>query len=137
MAKVEVTNLVKFYIILLLSHGPKHGYELIKELGERLGRKISASNIYPFLNTLKNNKLIDYRETEEREKKVYHLTKDGKKFVKALLSRFGGLIDIAVEPKLSVCAHCGCKVYEGGHREKIKGKLLTFCCCYCAKTYKG
>jgi DNA-binding PadR family transcriptional regulator len=133
---VKVTNLIKFYIILLLSNGPKHGYELIKELGEKLGRKISASNIYPFLKVLKRNKLVDYKETEEREKKVYHLTKRGRDFVSAMLSRFGDLIDIAVEPRLSVCAHCGCKVYEGSFKKKIKGKILTFCCCHCAKTYK-
>ncbi len=37
----KITNLVKFYTILLLSDGPKHGYEIIRHLGEKLGKKAS------------------------------------------------------------------------------------------------
>jgi len=42
---------------------------------------------------------------------------------------------VAIEPSLDVCAHCGCKIYEGGHREVIKGEELVFCCSHCAAPY--
>ncbi len=136
MKDIKVTNLVKFYTLLLLSHGPKHGYEIIKELEERLQRKVSASHIYPFLKSLKKANYIEFKKSKEREKKVYHLTKEGRRFVKSILNRFGDLIDIAIEPNLTVCAHCGCSIYRGGHKEKVKEKLLVFCCHHCAKSFK-
>ena len=136
MAEVKVTNMVKFCSLYLLATGPKHGYDLMKELEEKLGRKISASNVYPFLETLIKNKLIRIEKRGKREKKTYILTQEGKKFTKNIFSRFGDLIDIAIEPKLTTCAHCNCKVYEGGHTEKIKDKILKFCCMHCANSYK-
>jgi len=136
MAEVKVTNMVKFCSLYLLATGPKHGYELMKELEEKLGRKISASNIYPFLDILIKNRLIKVQKTGKREKKTYVLTQEGKKFTRSIFNRFGDLIDIAIEPRLTTCAHCGCKVYEGGYTEKIKGKLLKFCCMHCASSYK-
>ena len=136
MAKVKVTNMIKFCTLYLFATGPKHGYELMKELEEKLGRKISASNIYPFLDTLIKNRLIKVQKTGKREKKTYVLTQEGKKFTRNIFNRFGDLIDIAIEPKLTTCAHCSCKVYEGGYTEKIKGKLLKFCCMHCARSYK-
>jgi|TARA_B100001964_G_scaffold244791_1_gene327928 hypothetical protein len=76
------------------------------------------------------------KKTGKREKKVYSLTTDGRNFTKNMFNRFGDLIDIAIEPKLTTCAHCNCKVYEGGYTEKFKGKTLKFCCMHCASSYK-
>ncbi len=136
MAEVKITNMAKFCTLYLLSSGPKYGYELMKELSEKLGRKISASNIYPFLDTLIKNRLIKVQKTGKREKKTYVLTQEGKKFTRNIFNRFGDLIDIAIEPKLTTCAHCSCKVYEGGYTEKIRGRELKFCCMHCASSYK-
>jgi len=72
----------------------------------------------------------------EKEKKVFELTKEGKELSIGLFKRFAGLVSIAIEPSLNVCAHCGCKVYEGGYREVIDGKDTTFCCMHCANSYK-
>ena len=134
--EVKIGSLVKFYTILLLSEGSKHGYDLMKRLGEKLGRKISTSQVYPFLSTLEKNKLVKVEEIGEREKKVYRLTKRGEEFVNSFLQRFGDLFHMAIKPRLTVCAHCGCKVYEGGHKEKIKREQLTFCCHHCARSFK-
>ena len=136
MKKIKVGSLIKFYTILLLNESPKHGYELMKELEEKLGRKVSTSQVYPFLQTLEKNGLIKIEKKGRREKKIYSLTREGRHFVDSILSRFGDLIHVAIEPKLSICAHCGCKVYEGGHREVIRGRELTFCCKYCAESFK-
>ncbi len=137
MAEIKITNMVKLYTLLLLAGGPKHGYELMKELESKLRRRISASNVYPFLETLKKNKLIAVTKTGGRDKKVYALTAHGRSFAKNMFNRFGDLIEIAIEPKLTQCAHCNCKVYAGGHTEIIGGKKIKFCCCHCARSYQG
>ena len=136
MKEVKVTNLVKFYTILLLNKRSMHGYELIKELEDCLVKKISVSHVYPFLKTLKNNKLITLIDSGKREKKEYALTKRGKKFANDMINKFSIMVDSTVQKKVKKCAHCGCKVYEGGYKEKIKGKQLNFCCIHCAKSFK-
>jgi len=133
---VKIGSIVKFYTILLLNEGHKYGYDLMKELEAKLGRRISASQVYPFLNVLEKNSILRVESIGEREKKVYSLTPRGREFVDSFLERFGDLLHAAIEPKLTVCTHCGCKVYEGMHTEVISGKKLAFCCCHCARTYK-
>lgn len=136
MEKVKITNLVKFFTLLLLNEGPKHGYDIMKYLEKKLGKKTSPGEIYPFLSKLQKAKYITAKTAGEREKKVYSLTREGKKFVKRMLNRFGDLIYIAVEPRVTVCAHCGCRLLSGAHKETIKGKILTFCCMHCAHSFK-
>jgi len=135
MPKVKITNMLKFYTLCLLSTGPKHGYDLIKELQVKLERKVSTSNVYPFLDTLRKNKLVRIDEIGKRDKKVYHLTPEGKNFTKQMFSKFGDLITIAIQPKLTICP-CGCKMYSGGYSQKVDGKVMKFCCSHCAETYK-
>lgn len=134
MPKIKINNLLKFYTLSLLSAGPKHGYDLIKNLEEKLGRKVSASNMYPFLSSLRRNKFIKFDKVGKRDKKTYYLTSDGKNFTKQMFNKFGDLIDIAMEPKLTIC-QCGCKIYSGEYLEKIKGRYMKFCCSHCANNY--
>lgn len=132
------TSLTKFYTLLLLKEGSKHGYEIIDELGKRFGKKPSPGQIYPLLRDFEKNKLVRQKTTYvgDRKKKVYTLTERGRSTYSRMVSRFENLISIVLEPKLTECAHCGCKVYEGGHRAKVGGKTLTFCCIHCAKSYR-
>lgn len=136
MADVKINNMVKFYTLCLLATGPEHGYDLMKELHEKLGRSIIASNMYPFLTNLRKNKLIKFDKVGKRDKKTYHLTSEGKHFTKQMFIKFGDLITIAIEPRITTCP-CGCRIYSGGHTEKIKGKIMKFCCSHCAKMYKA
>ena len=135
MADVKINNMIKFYTLCLIVAGPKHGYDLIQELKGKLERKISASNVYPFLNTLRKNKLIKFDKIGKRDKKIYYLTQEGKNFTKQMFSKFGDLINIAIEPRITACP-CGCKIYSGGYAKKIKGKLMKFCCSHCAKKFR-
>ena len=135
MAEIKITNMLKFYTLCLLSSGPKHGYDLIKELEANLERKISASNVYPFLSSLRKNKLIKIKRIGNRDKKVYILTSEGKNFTKHMFSKFGDLINAAIEPKITTCP-CGCKMYSGGYTQKINDKTMKFCCSHCANEYK-
>ena len=132
---IKVNNLIKLNILLLLSKGKVHGYEVIKVLEQNLGVKISASQVYPFLGLLKRQGHIDYSKTDKRDKKDYFLTKQGKEFMKGISAKFSSIIDFAVQSKVKRCAHCGCDVYKGGHEERFRSRLLYFCCRNCASFF--
>ena len=69
---------VRLAILSLLSEGPKHGYQLMKEMEERSGGlyRASAGSIYPTLQQLEDEGLI---QAEQREgKRVYNLTDAGR-----------------------------------------------------------
>ena len=132
----NLNNLTKFSTLLLIHEKPKHGYEIIKDLEKKLQKKISAGNVYPFLRKLEKAGYIYSKNIGSREKKTYKLTSNGRLFVKNLLEKFDKLIDIAIEPKLTECAHCACKVYQGGYKKIIKSKTFAFCCSSCAESFR-
>ena len=133
-----LSDFSRFYILMILYEGPAHGYSVLSSFKQRLGREISPSLVYPFLQQLEEKGLVkhSHKPVGEKEKKVFELTKEGKRLTKGLFKRFANLVSVAIEPSLNVCAHCGCKVYEGGYREVIDGKETTFCCTHCARSYK-
>lgn len=128
----------RFYILTILYEGPSHGYNIINRFKERLGKEISPSLVYPFLQQLEDKGYVRHsvKLVGAKEKKVFELTEEGKALCKQLFKRFSTLVSIAIEPSLEVCAHCGCKVYEGGYKETIRGKETAFCCVHCAESYK-
>ncbi len=113
-----------------------HGYELIKQLEACTGKKISASHVYPFLNSLRKNKIIELKEKGDREKKEYTLTKEGKIFAKKLIDKFVKLIEFD-KREIKTCISCKCKLIDGEYKEKIDNKTFCFCCKYCARNYKN
>jgi DNA-binding PadR family transcriptional regulator len=133
-----VSDFSRFYILIILYEGPSHGYSIISKFKKRIGKEISPSLVYPFLRQLEQKGLVKHtlKPIGAKKKKVFELTKEGKKLCKQLFKRFSTLTSIAIEPILEMCAHCGCKVYEGGYREIINGREMTFCCTYCAASYK-
>jgi len=64
-------------ILSLLKEGPKHGYQLIKELEQRSGGlyRASAGTVYPTLQQLEDEKLL--RSEEQDGRKLYTLTEEG------------------------------------------------------------
>jgi len=128
----------RFYILTILYEGPSHGYNIISKFKKSLGKEISPSLVYPFLQQLEQKGLVRHsvKPIGAKEKKVFELTAEGKALCKRLFKRFSALVSIAIEPSLEVCAHCGCKVYEGGYKEVIDGKQMAFCCIHCAGSYK-
>jgi len=133
-----LSDFSRFYILMILYEGPAHGYSIINRFKKRIGKEVSPSLVYPFLQQLEEKGLVKHKikPVGEKEKKVFELTREGKEVCTRLFKRFANLISIAIEPSLEVCAHCGCKVYEGGYREVIEGKEMTFCCMHCAGSYK-
>ncbi|NQU98330.1 PadR family transcriptional regulator [Candidatus Woesearchaeota archaeon] len=136
MQKLKINSIVKLHTLCLLSKGPKHGYEIIKELENTMDQSISASHVYPFLKSLEKNKFIACKIVEERDKKRYDLTKNGQQFVNLVLENLGSIIESVIEKRLSTCTHCRCKVYNSGHKETIKNHKRIFCCEHCADAFK-
>jgi DNA-binding PadR family transcriptional regulator len=133
-----ISDFSRFYILTLLYEGPCHGYSIISKFKRRIGKEISPSLVYPFLQQLEQKGIVKHtiKHVGEKEKKVYELTEEGKKLCGRLFKRFAALVSVAIEPSLEICASCGCKVYEGGYKETIDGKETVFCCKHCANSYK-
>jgi DNA-binding PadR family transcriptional regulator len=133
-----VSDFSRFYTLTILYEGPSHGYNIINKFRKRVGKEVSPSLVYPFLRQLEQKGLVKYslKPVGAKKKKVFELTKEGKELCKQLFKRFSALVSVAIEPSMSICASCGCKVYEGGYSEVIKGKETTFCCVHCAESYK-
>ncbi len=141
MAELDVDNLIsdfaRFYILTILYEGPTHGYGILRKFQSRVGKKISPGLVYPFLQRLQERGLVgqNIEMVGEKERKVHYLTDEGRALCNRLFQRFSHLVSVAIEPNLNVCAHCGCKIYEGGHREVIDGDETVFCCSHCAASY--
>jgi DNA-binding PadR family transcriptional regulator len=133
-----ISDFSRFYILTILYEGPVHGYSIISQFKKRVKKEISPSLVYPFLQQLQDKGLVKHtlKAVGDKTKKVFELTDDGKTLCTCLFKRFAELVSIAITPSLDVCAHCGCKVYEGTYHEVIDGKELAFCCMHCAASYK-
>ncbi len=70
---------IRLAILSLLSEGPKHGYQLMKEMEERSGGayKASAGSVYPTLQQLEDEGLVESAMINGR--RTYNLTVAGRK----------------------------------------------------------
>jgi DNA-binding PadR family transcriptional regulator len=68
---------LRLALLSLLEEGPRHGYELMKQLEERSGGmyRASAGSVYPTLQQLEDEGLA--RSEPESGKRVYRLTPEG------------------------------------------------------------
>jgi DNA-binding HxlR family transcriptional regulator len=133
-----ISDFSRFYILTILYEGPAHGYIIINQFKKRVKKEVSPSLVYPFLQQLEEKGLVTHTQKPvgEKERKVFELTDEGRDLCTGLFKRFAELVAIAIEPSMYVCAHCGCKVYEGAHMEVIDAKEMAFCCMHCARSYK-
>jgi PadR family transcriptional regulator PadR len=74
-------GLLQMQILWLLGREPIHGYKLMKRLNKIKTSKIEQGTLYPALQKLEENDLIKVKETGERRKKIYELTKEGKQLM--------------------------------------------------------
>lgn len=63
-------------VLRLLENKEMSGYNLMKYIGQSMGRKPSAGSMYPLLEELKNSGLINSKESGKS--KIYFLAKEGK-----------------------------------------------------------
>jgi DNA-binding PadR family transcriptional regulator len=131
--------MIRSSIVLLISEKPLHGYGIMKKVGDRIGKPVNPSLIYPFLKQLEERGLV--RSTEkplgQKPKKVYELTSAGKELAARIHKRIASMVSMATEPNLSGCFHCGCRIYGGEYREIIDDRERIFCCVHCAQAYKN
>jgi len=73
---------MKYVILKLLQDKPRHGYEVMKELEERMHGCYSPSpgTVYPTLQWLEDEGLVGSRDVEG--KKVYEITDAGRQFLR-------------------------------------------------------
>jgi DNA-binding PadR family transcriptional regulator len=141
MSSGDIDNLLsdftRFYILDILYERPAHGYGIISKYRRRVGKSISPSLVYPFLKQLQDKGLVvnSSEMVGEKERKVYELTEEGRALSVRLFKRFASLISTALEPSMDVCAHCGCKVFDGKHVEEMDGVETSFCCVHCASAF--
>jgi DNA-binding PadR family transcriptional regulator/ribosomal protein L24E len=132
------SDMVRSSILMILYERPLHGYAIMSRVENRLGKAVSPSLIYPFLHKLEEKGLVSssLKPVGRKPKKVYELTDEGRQLATLLFKRLASLVSVAIEPNLTICAHCGAKLYEGGHKEVIDGKEVMFCCVHCFEAYK-
>jgi DNA-binding PadR family transcriptional regulator len=72
---------MRLVILRLIREKPRHGYEIIKALEERMHGCYtpSAGSVYPTLQLLEDQGYV--RIVEEGGKKVYHITPEGEQFL--------------------------------------------------------
>lgn len=133
-----LSDFSRFQVLLLLYEQPRHGYGILSEFRKRIGKDVSPSLVYPFLQHLQEKGLVtvSVMAIGKKEKKVYELTSEGRTLCEHLFKRFAKLVSVAIEPNLDVCTNCGSKIFEGGHIETIANQERVFCCEHCAKAYR-
>jgi DNA-binding PadR family transcriptional regulator len=89
------------YILLSLAGKPKHGYAILKEVQALSEGRITLSTgtLYGALKRLLENGWIQRQESEtapnnERPRKVYRLTKIGRRVLQAELGRLNKLVKL-------------------------------------------
>ncbi len=79
---------LQFLVLLLLSKGPKYGYELLTTLQNDLGEhwKIKSGTLYPSLRSLEKKKMVRTETLEDKE--FYFITDLGTEIVENTGKRF-------------------------------------------------
>ena len=84
---------IRLVILRLLRERPRHGYDIIKALEERMAGCYtpSAGTVYPTLQLLEDQGLV--RAEEEEGKRVYHITPAGEALLEERRSEVDEIID--------------------------------------------
>ena len=77
-----VKSFLDLFVLDLLDGGPKHGYEIMRELRNKTGTMIGAGTLYPLLYELEERELVDgeWNSPNRRSRKIYKITETGAKF---------------------------------------------------------
>ena len=93
---------VKYVLLDLLREGPRHGYDMIKELEQRSGGLYSPSpgSVYPTLQLLVDEGLLVARESDG-SKKLFELTEEGRAATDKIEVRLTGAGGHTARPHLT------------------------------------
>ena len=78
--KWETLTEQMYYVLLALSAGPRHGYEIMQVVSQLTGGRVNigAGTLYALLGRFEEEGFILLRDTRER-RKYYALTPEGKR----------------------------------------------------------
>ncbi len=90
---IKSASPLQFLILLLLTNGPKYGYEVLTKIQEDLGEHwdIKSGTIYPTLRSLERQKIVSTQTIDEKD--FYSLTEYGEGIVHDFVSRFREELD--------------------------------------------
>jgi len=76
-------GLLNLIILQFLQEEPSHGYQLIVKIRKTYGVYFGPSTVYPLLNLLEKEKLIEgsWEISNGRPRKIYDITKTGKRLI--------------------------------------------------------
>jgi DNA-binding PadR family transcriptional regulator len=84
-------GMLKYVLLSLLAHEPRHGYDLMRHFAERGWGRLGAGTLYPVLAMLEQIGYIEGRD--EEGKRTYRITDEGKRrlheMAEELESEFG------------------------------------------------
>ncbi|MCM5530344.1 MAG: PadR family transcriptional regulator [Chitinophagaceae bacterium] len=95
-------GLFEYIIMLLLQKKERYGYELISDIKGQFDMDIADGTIYPLLNRLKKEKIVESRWVEMEEgipRKYYQLTDLGKQQLEEMYGYLGELMRAISELK--------------------------------------
>lgn len=72
---------IKFHTLILLNEKPRYGYEIIKAIERKTGKKPSQGVTYPILHEFEENGFVEAKwQVEEKgpSRKYYHITDKGR-----------------------------------------------------------
>jgi PadR family transcriptional regulator len=77
-----VKSFLDLFVLDLLDDGPKHGYEIMRELKVKTGATIGAGTLYPLLYELEERKLVagEWNSPNRRSRRIYKITEPGAKY---------------------------------------------------------
>lgn len=98
---------LSFHILLALTDGARHGYGVIKEMGERTGGMVNPStgSLYLALQRMEQEGLIEESPNppdpdDDARRRYYRLTPAGRSAAALESRRLADLLGVAVEKKL-------------------------------------
>ena len=77
-----VKSFLDLFVLAVLNHGSRHGYELMRELRIKTGVRVGPGTLYPLLYELEERKLVvgEWISPSRRSRKVYRITEQGDKY---------------------------------------------------------
>jgi DNA-binding PadR family transcriptional regulator len=96
---------VVYHVLLSLSHEPRHGYGIIKDVAERTsGRlEIEAGTLYAAVRRMRDDGLIEEIEAPEpadARRRYYGLTKLGRLVLRAESERLAEMVELARDARV-------------------------------------
>ncbi len=87
----------EFHVLLALLDGPRHGYGLMRDVGELSGGElqIGPGTLYTAVKRLRASKLISETDADADRRRCYKLTRKGKTVVEDEARRMSDLVRVA------------------------------------------